>query len=99
MARYKLDYVVVFHPRPLACGAWVGKRKEIEARQYFNAHSDWVAQMLVSQILDPYPKLLEAPGRTVHARKLVEVDNSGKEIHEVHKWEVPAPIMRDNRQS
>lgn len=98
MARYKLDYIVVFHPRPLACGAWVGERREIAAWEFFKAHNDGMASMLVPQILNPRPKLPDTPGRTVHARKLTEVDCSGNEIREVRKWKASVPIMRGNRQ-
>ncbi len=98
MARYKLDYVAVFHPRPLACGVWVGERKEVPISQPFEAHNDGMVHMLVPQILNPYPKLIGTPGRTVHARRLTEVDGVGEEIREVYKWKVPAPIMRGNRQ-
>ncbi|OGN04489.1 MAG: hypothetical protein A2831_02950 [Candidatus Yanofskybacteria bacterium RIFCSPHIGHO2_01_FULL_44_17] len=98
MARYTLDWVAVFHPRPLACGGWVGQRKEVSSSSSLEADDDSMARMKVSRILNPYPKLIGAPGRTVHARRLYEVDKNGKEVHEIYKWEVPEPAMRGNRQ-
>jgi hypothetical protein len=84
--RYRLEYVAVFHPRPLQCGVWVGERKEVPCKKSFVAASDAGACFQVPQILDPCPKLPQTPGRTVHARKLVQVDGSGNEVRVVTQY-------------
>ena len=92
MARYKLEYIVVFHPRPLQCGVWVGKRKEAPAFITFEANNDGEAEYSMSQILDPYPKLPKTPNRTVHVLKLAEVRRENrefKEIRVVKTWKKP----------
>ncbi len=97
--RYKLYYVAVFHPRPLAAsGCWAGKREEVKVQHSFSASNDTMAKILIPKILNPYPKLPQPPNRSVHASKLVETDNKGKDIRTVQEWKVPRPLMRGNRQ-
>ncbi len=83
MNRYRLYYTVIFHPRPLQAGGFVGERKEVSCKSIFEALGDWAARLRLDELMNGKAKLGRIPHRTARADRLTEVDESNKDIREV----------------
>ena len=88
----KLEYVSVFHPRPLASGGHVGKRKEVPVIITFEKDSDWEAVFFAREKVNGNPKYRQTPWHSNEGGKLTEINSRGEEIRVIREQIAPRSI-------
>jgi len=86
MPIYKLEYRKIISARPLQCGARVGESRIEHESKTFTAKNGFDAVLTVMNMVSEWYQAQAENGHRRLAERLVEIDSSGKEIRQIHRY-------------